>query len=487
MRLIIEILMVLLVVAIIAFKWMTGQDETEPKASIKNIEINTSKLQQELTQATSILAPEQSKQPVKKLKDVNPKSKIPAKDQSAINKIQLKFNTGDFVGALSFADQLRLSEYSKSFRQWLDIQMPALLTATGWSYLQLGNCEDAIQILLRSESYKRTPDTARGLTFCYRKNRSLYAAEEQLLWQNSEDPKNIQTVLFLMDVWESLGEFSRAAILLDETIKDNQDAEPNLLKKLSAKFKEIKSKAQEGQKQQTIKSQYFILKFRQYEHAHLSEVVLNTLSESLEEFIENYSFREPKTPIEVLLYPGANFQQVVSNSPKWAEGLFDGRMKIPVKKQWIEDQDQNFTDLRRILRHELVHALLAQMTDFRTIPSWFNEGLAQRLQCEQNKCRQFSFAPKPGHFLTEEEFTQPYTSFNTLKASSAYSQSLYLIYTIENIEAVTSPFKSIIEKLTINSKLNSNALLRHISLNFQEVMVQAKSNWDARKQLSPQD
>ncbi|HEU4685682.1 MAG TPA: peptidase MA family metallohydrolase [Nitrospira sp.] len=90
----------------------------------------------------------------------------------------------------------------------------------------------------------------------------------------------------------------------------------------------------------------------------------------------------PSKSIVVVLHTKATFQSA-TGSPIWADGLYDavlGRIQIPsqgalVDRAW----------LRRVLRHELAHALLSDLqgSGATAIPTWLNEGLAMQLSGEQ--------------------------------------------------------------------------------------------------------
>ncbi|MEZ4741693.1 MAG: hypothetical protein R3B45_04480 [Bdellovibrionota bacterium] len=409
-----------------------------------------------------------------KLKPEKEHRAFSAVDQKAIQSLQLKFNSGDYFGAMALADTYSLEERNPAFREWLDSQMQILLTTAAWAHLKLGDCSKAISFFRRAEALGRTQEISKGLAYCYRKTGQLYAAEEQLEWflqQNAND-KSVQALY--LDVLESLGDFVKSERYLSD-IQDsaNNSERKDILKQLTR----VKSKQLESDYQQTQTSQYFTLSYRRIEHEILSEQVLDLLDAALQEFVVDFGFREPNVQIEVLLYPADKFKNIVPDSPDWAEGLFDGRMRIPVKNSWL--QNKNLTALDRILRHELVHALFAQMTDFRQLPPWFDEGIAQRLSCNTSQCTTFSFAPKAGSFLQKNDFLKSYTSYSTVKAGQAYRQSLYLIYAIEN-HSNRESLKTIISKITAQSSLTSDALLKPTGLTFYELIHKTKTQWDKR-------
>jgi hypothetical protein len=89
----------------------------------------------------------------------------------------------------------------------------------------------------------------------------------------------------------------------------------------------------------------------------------------------------PSRPITIILYNEKGFFDV-TRAPGWAGGLFDGKIRLPIKG--IEGQG---TLLHRILFHEYTHALIHQMTP--SCPLWLNEGLAEFFSGRQaRKCGQ---------------------------------------------------------------------------------------------------
>ena len=76
----------------------------------------------------------------------------------------------------------------------------------------------------------------------------------------------------------------------------------------------------------------------------------------------------PKDIVTVVLYSKEQFRDV-TQSPSWAGGLYDGRIRIPVAGRIDE------TELRRVLTHELTHAVVYSLAP-RGVPQWLNEGLA---------------------------------------------------------------------------------------------------------------
>lgn len=76
----------------------------------------------------------------------------------------------------------------------------------------------------------------------------------------------------------------------------------------------------------------------------------------------------PATILTVVLYSNEQFRDI-TQSPSWAGGMYDGRIRIPVAGR-IDEKE-----LRRILTHEFTHAVVRSLAP-RGVPQWLNEGLA---------------------------------------------------------------------------------------------------------------
>jgi tetratricopeptide (TPR) repeat protein len=124
-------------------------------------------------------------------------------------------------------------------------------------------------------------------------------------------------------------------------------------------------------------SVHFIVKFDGNEDHATWTTVLDILEEAYRDIGQKFN-HFPAKPITVTLLTKTGFQSK-TGSPIWADGLFDpvlGRIQIPTQGA--------LTDrvwLRRVLRHEFVHALLHDQlgANSGSLPTWLNEGLAMQL------------------------------------------------------------------------------------------------------------
>jgi tetratricopeptide (TPR) repeat protein len=118
---------------------------------------------------------------------------------------------------------------------------------------------------------------------------------------------------------------------------------------------------------------HFVLR---YEGAQSSEALRAQILETLEAAYRDLSgefAREPRASIPVVLYTSQDFFDV-TRAPGWVGALNDGQIRIPLR-----GMNSVTPDLARILRHELAHSFVNQVTHGRC-PQWLNEGIAQMLE-----------------------------------------------------------------------------------------------------------
>lgn len=408
------------------------------------------------------------------LTGVEPESSLEKKMR---HRILLRFHAGDYHAALSLTDNaLNDRNVSGEFSQWLRQQLPAILNAAGWLDIKMGKCAKAIPLFTRSQNLLRTVIAAKGLAVCYHKLKRFRDAKEQFFYYLKGKPKDSQMRLLYVDLLESLLEYNQAADQLSLLI----DLDPEN-KSLQQRLRSMRAKAKEGYNQITATSQHINLTYRAEEHENLVNFVLQTCEEAIFDFVESYNFRPPQRLIEIVLYPADQFSHLIHGSPNWAQGIFDGRLRIPIIPKYLESRQPS--ELKRVLKHELVHALLAYMTDFRPVPTWFNEGLAQRLECDN--CRSRFFPPTPGDFLEPKSFSASYVKLSALQAERSYRQSLYLVHTLENYPSLVggAPLRKVIAAINPSSKLSSDGILASVKISFSDLHSRAARLWQQRYQF----
>jgi tetratricopeptide (TPR) repeat protein len=118
-----------------------------------------------------------------------------------------------------------------------------------------------------------------------------------------------------------------------------------------------------------LRDEHFLLRYDEQKDARLSSSILSSLEGSYQDLVLDLDY-SPTESIVVLLYPNQDFRDI-TRSPTWVGALNDGKIRIPVS-----GLTQVTPDLARVLKHELTHSFIRQIT-LGHCPIWFNEGLAQ--------------------------------------------------------------------------------------------------------------
>lgn len=146
--------------------------------------------------------------------------------------------------------------------------------------------------------------------------------------------------------------------------------------------------------------------------------LLAALDSDFDDLVRDLGY-SPRDTIVVTLYTQQAFFDV-TRAPSWSGAVNDGKLRIPVS-----GMNSITPDLARVLKHELTHSFISQITSNRC-PTWLNEGIAQM---EEGKS-----SASNGHMLSQM-FTGgaeiPYNmlegsflSFSGPEATVAYAESL---------------------------------------------------------------
>jgi len=163
---------------------------------------------------------------------------------------------------------------------------------------------------------------------------------------------------------------------------------------------------------------HFVLR---YEGAQSSDAfrdqLLSTLESDYQELAHEFG-SEPRSSVEVVLYTGQAFFDV-TQSPSWVGALNDGKLRIPLR-----GLDTITPQLARVLKHELTHSFVNQMSMGRC-PQWLNEGIAQMMEP-----RSLTSGPQLAQLFQLQrevplnDLESGFTSLSAVQASLAYDESL---------------------------------------------------------------
>jgi len=158
----------------------------------------------------------------------------------------------------------------------------------------------------------------------------------------------------------------------------------------------------------------------------------NELESAYHEYGELFGFfpvEQGRPRVRVVLYRRADFDSVTGLGD-WVGGVFDGTVRVPV-----EDLGREVPQLKRVLRHELLHAFVREAGGAR-VPGWLNEGLAQWLESVAPGDRQRTVANAEaelrGHALFSlDELRGSLTHLRGDQVALAYAQSVGFVGFIE--------------------------------------------------------
>jgi hypothetical protein len=127
----------------------------------------------------------------------------------------------------------------------------------------------------------------------------------------------------------------------------------------------------------------------------------------------------PHDNIAVTLYTQQAFFDV-TRAPSWSGALNDGKLRIPVSGMGTVTPD-----LARVLKHELTHSFIAQMSSMRC-PTWLNEGIAQMEEGKSSASNGHALAQlfSAGAEIPYNMLEGSFMNFSAVEASTAYAESL---------------------------------------------------------------
>lgn len=165
------------------------------------------------------------------------------------------------------------------------------------------------------------------------------------------------------------------------------------------------------------RSAHFEISFDSGEDRLVVPIVLDSLERAY--FVVGRRFDwYPDERVQAVLYPEADFHDV-TQSPDWAAGVFDGRIKLPVRG--LREGDQA---IDRTLLHEYTHVVIAQIARGRC-PTWINEGLAIWMEEKHDGDREdWAWQQISGQRLfTLRGLQRPFLELPADRARVAYAQS----------------------------------------------------------------
>jgi hypothetical protein len=146
--------------------------------------------------------------------------------------------------------------------------------------------------------------------------------------------------------------------------------------------------------------------------------LLATLDSEYDDLVRDLGY-SPHTNIAVTLYTQQAFFDV-TRAPSWSGAINDGKLRIPISGV------QSVTpELARVLKHELTHSFVSQMSSNRC-PTWLNEGIAQIEEGKSSASngRQLAQLFAAGNEIPFNMLEGSFIRFSAREATVAYAESL---------------------------------------------------------------
>ena len=166
--------------------------------------------------------------------------------------------------------------------------------------------------------------------------------------------------------------------------------------------------------------------------------------------------------IFVSLYTDQAFFDV-TQAPMWSAALNDGKIRVPISG--IGSVTPN---LARVLRHELTHSFVQQITHGHA-PQWLNEGIAEMEEGLTTAAFGSRLASlySGGHQVPLSQLEGNFNSYSTVEASVAYAEGLAAVEYIRNTYGV-SDLARILQRLGEGQSIES-ALRSTIHVDYGEL------------------
>jgi tetratricopeptide (TPR) repeat protein len=187
-------------------------------------------------------------------------------------------------------------------------------------------------------------------------------------------------------------------------------------KKIIALIEKIEREMHVEDNQRKLSNAHFKLAYPANFLPEKIEEILEILEEAYSE-IGGYLEFYPENLTEVTVMNTSDFRYV-HELPKWAAGMYDGTIKIPVSLNC------SYETLRKTIRHEYTHHLVFNLSEGKA-PIWLNEGLAQLFETSLEYPEQIDNNELQGAELCEKQIELGFKSKpNSVEAKKLYALAL---------------------------------------------------------------
>ena len=244
------------------------------------------------------------------------------------------------------------------------------LLEIGAKHLHANELEEAVSVL--DEAVDLIPGDGEAhyrLGVAYFKRQRYADAASRLEHAVRLEPTHAQAHLWLGRSYYESGDIERSVPPLEEALRLSKKQEKAEDEREIAEFLDrVRREAKVEKDFVQDYSEHFLIQASGKVAFYVREQVRRELEDAFSDVAADLDYN-PDVKIPAILYSEKEFRDV-TGSHEWVGGVFDGKIRIPVK-----DFDKHREELMRVIRHEVTHALVR--VSIKDAPRWYNEGLAQ--------------------------------------------------------------------------------------------------------------
>ncbi len=198
---------------------------------------------------------------------------------------------------------------------------------------------------------------------------ALQWAEAAIAYRSETNPAEMHHIIGKAHYYRE--EMSRAIESFQKALALRDD--PTIRASLQRALQEVQTAG--GYQSQRLS--HFIVRYEGGSMEDTGRMVIDTMDRSYSSLVSQFGF-EPSERVVVILYSRRDYREI---GPDWSAGLFDGKIRVPVRG--LERLDEN---IKTTLHHELAHAFIHAKAG-KSAPRWLHEGLAEYVEgtrTEQN-------------------------------------------------------------------------------------------------------
>jgi Flp pilus assembly protein TadD len=337
--------------------------------------------------------------------------------QSRLNDEAVTLNeAGDYAAA---AEHVRRALGSDPDQPVLQRNLRTILRNWASAELNAGRFEAAIALLSETPELEDDPVLLGLLGVAHARKRD---------WAKARDPLEQAVRLGANDpgIYAALGELYRqqgdreAAVEMFHRARDGGARGEDFDRMLTRLERELD--AEWGYDQ--LRSAHFEISFDSGEDRAVAPIVLDSLERAYFAVGRRLDWY-PDGRTQAVLYPDEEFHDL-TQSPDWTAGIYDGRIKLPVRGLVAGDERVD-----RVMRHEYAHVVVGEVTGMRC-PTWLNEGVAiwaeEEWDGERTGWALDTIAGKP--LFSLGELGQQFTKLPAERVPVAYAESYLAVRAI---------------------------------------------------------